>query len=283
MQPTERWLTIDGLRMHLLDWGAGNPRTIVYFPVYTGNGHDAGEFAALIAGRYRFIAVDARGHGESDWGPPGQYVPSRYLADALAVLDALNLGKVVVMGSSFGAATAMLIGALHPDRAEAVIMDDQPPEYPSAASSTELVRTYERQKDQRFASLEEVVAWAHRARGRGWGWRIDDATARAWAEHAVRMLDGGTYAWRHDPEILNCLAPFAGRPENGRRQEFAAVRLPFLVARRRMEGATITDAMWAELQQLNPAAEFCTFEGAGHPVIFTQPAPLADAVCKFLG
>jgi pimeloyl-ACP methyl ester carboxylesterase len=282
MQPVSRTVAVNGLNLHLLDWDAGQPTTILYFPVYTGNAHDADRFAAGVADRYRVVAVDPRGHGDSDWGAPDSYTPANYVADANAVLDWLNVPKVILMGSSFGAATALKLAADRPDRTLALVMDDQPPELPTGRTVNPLIKSYERQKDDRFTSIDDVVAWGQAYRPATWGWNVSDDKVREWAVTAVKPAADGTLRWKHDAEILRCLAPFAGTPDADLRREFAAIDVPFLITRRTSEGGSLLSPVWEELQALNPRARYLSFPDAGHPVIWTQPEPFTGAVRTFL-
>jgi len=288
MTPTDRYVTIDGLRTRLRESGPADARTIAYFHIYSGLSEETDEFAELIADRYRFVAIDARGHGHTEWGPPDAYTPDRYLADALAALDAIGSAPVVVMGSSFGAATALRLATHHSDRVSALIMDDQPPEFPAAESRDALAKSAERQRTLRFADLDEVVAWAQKLRRRHFNWQITDEQARRWAEAATQpasdgAAEGSTLRFRNDPDSMACMVQFCGTPESNLRGDFATVGVPTLVARRVGAGASLDGPIWDELRALNPRARYETFEGAGHPVVFTKPRELAEVVRDFLG
>ena len=288
MMPTDRYVTIDGLRTRLRESGPADARTIAYFHIYSGLSEETDEFAELVADRYRFVAVDARGHGHTEWGPPDGYTPDRYLADALGALAAIGSAPVVVMGSSFGAATALRLATHHAERVSALIMDDQPPEFPAAGSKDALEKSAQRQRELRFADLDEVVAWAQKLRRRHFNWQITDEKARVWAEAATLPAgngpaDEGALRFRNDPDSLACMAQFCGTPEADLRGDFAAVAAPTLVARRVGAGASLDGPVWDELRALNPGARYETFEGAGHPVVFTKPRELAEVVRDFLG
>jgi pimeloyl-ACP methyl ester carboxylesterase len=69
------------------------------------------------------LALDQRGHGDSD-RPDGPYDGETVVADALTALDALGLSRVVVVGHSWGAWTALRLAARAPERVLAVVCVD---------------------------------------------------------------------------------------------------------------------------------------------------------------
>lgn len=69
------------------------------------------------------LALDQRGHGDSD-RPRGPYDGDTVVADALTALDAVGLSRVVVVGHSWGAWTALRLAATAPSRVLAVVAVD---------------------------------------------------------------------------------------------------------------------------------------------------------------
>lgn len=69
------------------------------------------------------VALDQRGHGDSD-RPDGPYDGATVVADALTALDALGLSRVVVVGHSWGATTALRLAAAAPERVLAAVAID---------------------------------------------------------------------------------------------------------------------------------------------------------------
>ena len=67
----------------------------------TQQSHAFDAVAARLARRHRCLALDLRGRGESGWAP-GTYTIPQYVADVLALLDALGLDAVHVLGTSLG-------------------------------------------------------------------------------------------------------------------------------------------------------------------------------------
>jgi len=104
----------DGLRIAALDWGGDGPPLLLLHP----NGFCAGVFEPLarrLHDSYRVVGVDLRGHGASD-APAGieQCGYRDVAADALAVVDALGLEDVDVVGESLGGSAAVLLDELRP-------------------------------------------------------------------------------------------------------------------------------------------------------------------------
>ena len=91
----------------------------------TRNSADFEPLAAHLAGTYRLIVPDQRGRGLSDRDPdPAQYRPDVYAQDMLALLDGLGIERVGMIGTSMGGLMALIINALRPELASAVVFND---------------------------------------------------------------------------------------------------------------------------------------------------------------
>lgn len=123
----KRFKTSDGLSLAYRDTGQGV--TVLCLAGLTRNMED---FAALIAARpdaCRYICLDSRGRGASDYASdPETYTVAQEAQDALALLDHLNLEQVAILGTSRGGLLAMAIAALAPDRLKGVFFNDVGPQ-----------------------------------------------------------------------------------------------------------------------------------------------------------
>ena len=81
--------------------------------------------AAGLKDKFRVLRYDQRGHGATS-APVGRYPFDTLLADALALMDALSIGKAHFAGLSMGGATALGLAERHPDRFDRVIVCDSP-------------------------------------------------------------------------------------------------------------------------------------------------------------
>ncbi|SDP43522.1 3-oxoadipate enol-lactonase [Ralstonia sp. 25mfcol4.1] len=71
--------------------------------------------ARHLSDRYRVLRFDLRGHGGSD-APVGAYTMTRLADDAVALMDALDIGQAHVCGVSVGGMVAQTLGVRHADR-----------------------------------------------------------------------------------------------------------------------------------------------------------------------
>src|ERR1700761_6226443 len=126
---TSRFVELDGIRFHYLDWGGDGP-PLVMLHGFTGHAHTWDYTARALAGQYRVLALDQRGHGDTGWASRDGSRPM--VGDALASLDAQGLDRVTLMGLSMGGNVAYLFAAAHPERIERLIIGDIGPEVAAA-------------------------------------------------------------------------------------------------------------------------------------------------------
>src|SRR5438445_10810407 len=177
-------------------------------------------FADAIAGRLRLIATDARGHGESG-PPPGDYAPQEFVADAVAVLDALAIERAIVDGRSMGVTHAIRLDAAHPDRVERLVVVDAGPE--PLPEGAERARRLSLERPERFANADEALAYLRRT-SPGY---TDDVYANR-LRWLFRDEDGGL-AWRSSRDALASI--FTGARRNDLWDALRAIRCPALVVR----------------------------------------------------
>lgn len=121
MRVMREFFTVDQQRLSFLDFGGSG------LPMLAFHGHynEASVFAPLaqaLAPRWRVIALDQRGHGESDRAQ--SYHRADYVADIAAFHRHLGLGPVAVLGHSLGGVNAYQYTARHAGQVTALIVED---------------------------------------------------------------------------------------------------------------------------------------------------------------
>ncbi len=108
-----------GLTYRVLEWEAPRPTETTYVLVHGFLDFAYGwhEVAPLIAANAHVVAVDLRGHGDSDWiGPGGYYHFMDYVADLDAVIARTAKPKLIVVGHSMGGNVASYWAGTRPER-----------------------------------------------------------------------------------------------------------------------------------------------------------------------
>lgn len=100
-------------RFHYLSWGAERndlPNMVLLHGI-TSSAQSWVRVGPALAERYRVYALDMRGHGESIKPAPGTYGLRHTADDAAAFIEALGLERPVLVGHSWGGATAMVLAS----------------------------------------------------------------------------------------------------------------------------------------------------------------------------
>ncbi len=126
--PVVKWAHINGLEMRYLDWGGdGEPMLALHGLASSGHWYDI--VAQLLRDRYRIIAPDQRGHGQTTQAPSG-YDWHTLSDDIAALLDHVSAEvpgfaqPVAALGHSWGGHVVSNFAAHYPDRVRRIVMID---------------------------------------------------------------------------------------------------------------------------------------------------------------
>ena len=208
----------------------------------------------LGAAGYRAIAVDLRGHGESDWAADGDYLLDAYARDVEALIDQLD-GPVVLVGASRGGQSALVGGSRRPGRVALIMLADVAPAMRD--EGIDEFRGFFAASIEGFDTIDEAAdALAHHL-GRE---RMADASGLA---SAMRRGEDGRLYWRWDPATVR--PEFLHPPSEGEALEAAAARLrdPVVLVRAELSNI-VTDASVALFRKLTPQLEVVMAHGVGH-------------------
>ncbi|MGH3368733.1 MAG: alpha/beta fold hydrolase, partial [Nocardioidaceae bacterium] len=112
----------DGVKVHYEVFGDGEP-TVLLLPTWSiiHSRHWKMQIPYL-ARHCRVLTFDGRGNGRSDRPTePEAYAEREFAADALAVMDATQTPRAILVGFSMGAQRGLLLAADHPERVQAAV------------------------------------------------------------------------------------------------------------------------------------------------------------------
>jgi len=187
----DKTVELNGLRFHYRDWEHAGAPPLVLLHGYTGHARSWDTFARAMQPKYRVLALDQRGHGETAWAT--DYTPERMVEDVDAFVRTLGLGRIALLGLSMGGRNAYQYTALHPETVEKLVIVDIGPEIPSAGSDR--IRQGVLMRDV-FDDPEEAIRQA-----RAGNPRADEAELRARVTNNLMRTDDGRWTFRYDKAL----------------------------------------------------------------------------------
>ncbi len=226
---------------------------------------------------YHAVAIDARGHGDSDWAPDRNYDRQAMIDDLAAVIDQLGGQQPILVGASMGGNTSLAaLGEGHVTGRALVLVDIAPR---IRASGTRKIGQFMEQRPDGFDTLEEVAEaianyQPHRKRPRNL-----DGLAKN-----IRLGSDGRYHWHWDPAYRRrrSMSRDEVRARTRHLEDCArALRLPTLLIRGGLSDV-LDEAGAQAFLDLVPQAEYVNVSDAAHMVAGDRNDVFATSVIEFL-
>lgn len=280
----------DGLSLHALEWSRdGVPLLFVHG--FGNEAHVWDDLAPAVAPYYRTLALDLRGHGDSDRDPEARYDYHFHVADLEAVTAALGIERFVLIGHSLGGRVAMLFAGRHPERIAGLVIVDSAPELDPRG--TVRIQLDVQRSDAGaagggsgpdFASeaaYRELLARNYPAAGREQLGRL--------ARHGLRARSDGRFEPKLDPAWFRGRqtasdADLRARDARVTRELWEAlgrVRCPALVIRGAASDVVSAEVADRMADEALAQGRLVTIPRAGHSVMIDNPEACRDALTAF--
>ena len=274
-QPQSKFLMVNGLRLHYLDWGHPSAPPMVCVHGYTSSAQAFNAPARHFQGRFHSIVPDVRGHGESAWSPTGAYQYSDQVGDLEGIVDQLELEQFTLIGTSMGGIIAMAYAGAHPERLVRLVINDIGPDTEVGSQRiTQMVGD----RPEEFASLEDAMAYRRHA---------SPIVARRSAEDqrelalgVLRQRPDGRWVWKMDPEYIRQRVEQGPPPRPNLWPALRRIPCPALVVWG-MESDVLSEAQAQRMVEVMPRGELVAVPGVGHAPTLMEPVALA-ALARFL-
>ena len=276
-----RYKSFDGLDLVAFSYGSQTPDlTILCLHGLTRNHKDFEPMIARLEGNFRFIAVDVRGRGESQYDPnPQNYIPPVYVRDVLSLLEHLQLKRIAIIGTSMGGIMSMLLMPLISNYIVGVVMNDIGP----AVESGGLKRIGNYVGKTRMLPDWQAAADAVRATNAAAFPAFTDADWMAFAKRTCRENSDGSVSFDYDPRIAEAFNPNPAPPA----AQFMAWRLFARMKKRpllliRGEKSDLLSARVARrMLRRHTGAKLVVVPGVGHAPLLNE-AEVIPAIQEFL-
>lgn len=268
----DRAIDANGLRFHYRAWGDPASPPLFILHGITGHAWEFDRMAERLAGHFHVLAIDQRGHGASDWAPT--YAPAAMAGDIAALVEALGVAPVAVVGHSMGAINTYLAAARFPRLfARLVLLDAGPGTLTGDWAVAHIPAMLAAAAAARYDDSEDAVVDYV-----GGGDASDEL--RRFVLNDLRRLPDGRWTWRFDAAGLATFqrhAPSAA-------EQWAALRqvpCPTLVVRAAASAAT-TPAEAARMVRELPRGRLVEIPDAGHDIHLDQFELLMGELERFL-
>lgn len=249
------------------------PPPLLLLHGFTGSAANWRHLVPAFAQSRRVITLDIIGHGRSPSPPdPAAYTMPHAAADILAVLDALEVAQVDLLGYSMGGRLALFTAVHHPDRIRRLILESASPGLPTAAE-----RAARRQRDNDLADWietntmpafvdrwESLPLWASQH-------TLPPKTSAALRSQRLTNTPTG---------LANSLRGMGTGAQPSLWPNLAALNIPTLLIAGELDSKFV--GINREMAQQIPAAVLQIIADAGHTVHLERPSTYQQTVLTFL-
>lgn len=265
----QRRFKANGLRLACLDYGGeGNP-PILFLHGGSANAHWWDFVAPAFTDRFHALALDQRGHGDSEAPREWAYGTRHYVSDLEELIDTWGLGAPVLVGHSMGGHNTLVYATRNADKLRAMVAIDTPPDYTERA--VEFLREMADRPARRFGSLVEACS-RFRLLPR------ETIASREILEHVARFSfrqtgDGG---WTHKIDRRTMV-----REPLDVWDQLATITCPALVVR--ISNSPLVEPEVARrMASLMPKGQLAEIDHGYHHIMFDNPEALIATLNEFL-
>jgi pimeloyl-ACP methyl ester carboxylesterase len=237
--------------------------------------HSWGEAGPTLADDgWTAIAIDFRGHGDSDRAADGRYRLDAMAEDVLRVIDAIGEPPVII-GASLGGLTGLMIAGEHPAALRALVLVDSVPKIERTGSRR--IFEFMRSAPDGFGSLAEAAEAVRAYQPH----RVRPVNLEGMKKN-VRLAEDGRWHWHWDPKMMQ--PPDWAEMDRltaRTRDAAAAVRIPVLLVRGQLSDVVSADGA-ADLLATIPHAKYADVAGTGHMVAGDDNSVFLERVAEFL-
>jgi pimeloyl-ACP methyl ester carboxylesterase len=274
---TVEYTGADGITLVADEWnrGAGNGRpTMLMLHGGGQNRHSWKNTGRVLADEgFHVVALDTRGHGDSDRAPGADYAVETLTADVMHVLDAIAR-PVALIGASMGGLTGILVAdRAGPRQVTRLVLVDVVPRFEKGGSAR--IREFMFGNIHGFDSLEEaadaVAAYLpHRPRPR----------SPEGLKKNLRLRDG-RWHWHWDPAFMTKPSDDPELRTEKFERAAMALEIPVLLIRGKLSDVVSPESVQDFLSKV-PHAEFVELPDAGHTAAGDDNDAFSQVVVSFV-
>jgi len=267
---TSRFVEAGGLRLHYQDYGTAGKPAMLCLHGGAAHAHWFDYIAPGFTGDHHVLALDQRGHGDSEWANPPSYAYERYAADLAEVVGKLDLRDFVLIGHSMGGTVSLEYASTYPGRVGKLIVVDSTLQMTSERVAA--LRNVGSRQGSNYPTREEFIA---RYRLRPAGTSAAPEVLRHLAQNSARQFPDGSWRHKFDRNVYATRETTDGLPR------WNHIRIPALLVKAQ-RSQRISPQVFAEVKARCPQVELVEVPLSDHHVTLDNPSGFVSAVKSFL-
>lgn len=268
-----RNVVLNSLRFHVLEWGERSSPPLLLLHGGNQTAHSWDLVSLHLAHRYHIVAIDQRGHGDSEWPRDGEASRHAMADDARQIIGMFDLQNPVIIGHSMGGLVTMTLLLAHPGIARRAVLVDVGPEI--SAEGRQSIRGFVRSAHE-FSSMDQYVERVTAYDP----FRSRDHIERTLIYNVLRRADG-KFVSKHDPRRGTIAEAEATASHVPSLQDVRGISCPVLLVRGGRSNILLPEAAERFVSAL-PAGRLVTVPDCGHNVHSQNTLGFLHAVMPFL-
>ncbi len=272
VEPQDHEVIVNGRRVHYLDWGSPDKQPILFLHGALQQSHSWDFIALSLCSDYHVIALDARGHGETQWAEDGDYSLEAHQKDLDGFIDVMGLDQFILVGHSMGGRNSYVFTSRRPEVVKALaIVDIGPRTRQEGVSRIHRFRELPDELDSREEFADRIQEYTGRTRQQVLGA----------LKHSIRRREDGKWTWKYD-KLLRSPGFQAGSwtPE-ALWECLGRIGCPTLIIRGSNSDIFPEETLKNMLLTI-PNSTSAVVSGAGHLVAGDNPSGFLEALQPFL-
>lgn len=212
---TDGFASVNGLRLHYREWPNGGAPTLLLLHGLACHARMWDSFANSLSHGHRIIALDARGHGESDHAT--DYSSARHIEDLSGFIEQLRLRDLTIVGHSSGSWYARRYALQRPKALTRLIMVDEALPHPEQSSVWPTAAAPPMEVfDDRKVGIASFISWLTSLGAGPEPGSDTPATAHEWDNFFrwnITTTTDDRYTWRWDRRMLQPRPPSASHAQ----------------------------------------------------------------------
>ncbi len=225
--------------------------------------------------KYRVVAIDLRGHGDSEAGIDAEYSTETMVSDVEAVMKHLKLDSVVFIGHSVGVRVVVPYSAKHPEQVRGLILEDLhiKPAEKKVLKSEEIdkLKTFKRE----HASLEDAKAHMRE-------FYKEDKIASCLKDGRIEVREDGSVKIKVHPFVTHLMVDNISASTKTRECFHQIISVPKLLIRADGETSYAKDDGVQEMTNIDPKLKVVKVPNSEHSVHKTNPQEFLELVDTFM-